>query len=273
VKARKRFGQHFLEPVWTVRVAEAIAPAPDETFVEVGPGTGALTARLVEAGVDVVAIEIDRDLAARLRDRALPRVHVLGADFLDVAPRDVFEALENADRRRWRLVGNLPYNVSSPILRRLVDVWRPAGLLDATVMLQAEVARRVTARPGSGDYGPLAILVQLHADVTPLLQLPPGAFRPAPQVRSTLVGLQFRAPRADIQDEALLAEVVRVVFTRRRKMLANALAPLTPTGQSGAREVLRAAGLDPARRPETLALDEIARLVGALASGRSGRMV
>src|SRR5262249_19670552 len=137
-----------------------------------------------------------------------------------------FDLSSLAPRGDLRVAGNLPYNVSSPILFRLLGVHRDrGGLRDATLMVQREVADRLRARPRTKEYGVLSILTQLHADVRLLLALPPGAFRPAPKVHSSVVSLTFRPPAVALRDEALFQEMVRSMFTQRRKMLGNALAP------------------------------------------------
>jgi 16S rRNA (adenine1518-N6/adenine1519-N6)-dimethyltransferase len=161
-----------------------------------------------------------------------------------------------------RVAGNLPYNVSSPILFRLVDVHRREGLLkDATLMVQREVAARIAAPPGGREYGVLSILVQLHADARVVLTLPPGAFRPQPKVHSAVVRLRFRPPAVALADEEAFEAMVRSMFTQRRKTLANALRPYAASVGGDAGAALAAAGIVPQRRPETLQLPELARLV------------
>jgi 16S rRNA (adenine1518-N6/adenine1519-N6)-dimethyltransferase len=254
-RARKRFGQHFLEPAWVARVIAAIAPQPTDAFVEIGPGRGALTRPLAAAARDVVAIEIDRDLAAALDAAALANVHVVEGDVLGIAGFPAGGPL--------RIAGNLPYNVASPILIKLVDLF-VAGtpLVDATLMLQREVADRLLAAPASRDYGTLTVLVTQWADVTRLLNLPPGAFRPPPKVDSSLVRLRFRRPHAAVRDLSHFRRVVQTTFTHRRKTLANALKPLADP--SIAECALLEARLDGRRRPETLSVDEFTRLADKL---------
>jgi 16S rRNA (adenine1518-N6/adenine1519-N6)-dimethyltransferase len=140
-------------------------------------------------------------------------------------------------------------------------------LVDATLMVQREAAERIQAKPGGGDYGVLAILVQLHADVRRALNLPPGAFRPPPRVHSAVVALSFRAPRVAFRDQEIFTGMVRSMFTHRRKTLANALRPFADTRRADAAQVLRAAEIDPRRRPETLQLEELARLADLFAAG------
>ena len=166
-----------------------------------------------------------------------------------------------------RVAGNLPYNVSSPILFKLLEAHRSAGgMTDATLMVQREVAERIAARPGTRDYGVLSIFVQLHADVSTLLKLPPGAFRPAPKVHSSVIRLRFRPPAVALADEAAFVAMVRSMFTQRRKTLSNALRAYAEGRGRSAVDALTAAGIDPGRRPETLQLPELARLAEFFAS-------
>ncbi len=192
MRARKRFGQHFLDASWSSRVLEAAAFAASDQVIEIGPGRGALTIALARSVAALTAVEIDRDLVPVLRGRLPPHARVIEADFLDL-PADVLFGRDIPGP--WRVIGNLPYNVSSPILFRLLDLARSSGRLrDATLMLQREVADRVASPPGSRSYGALSILVQLDADVEPLLTLPPGAFRPAPEVWSSRHPPALQAP-------------------------------------------------------------------------------
>ncbi len=280
MRTRKRFGQHFLEGAWADKVVAAIAPQPSDRFVEIGPGPGALTFRLAPRVAHLTAIEVDRDIAAELRPRLPGNVDLVVADVLEV---DLVAQAEAP----FRIAGNLPYNISTPILFRLIAAATDSGaapansepatprarepaIVDATLMVQREVAERLEAGPGSGDYGVLSISVQLHADVRRVLTLPPGAFRPAPKVHSAVVRLTFRPPPVPIGDERQFEAMVRSMFTQRRKNLANALAGFA--GERGQRsgDVLRAAGVDPSRRPETLTLEELARLSARFATPGSG---
>jgi len=266
--ARRRFGQHFLEPVWVRKVVDVIAPAPGQAFLEIGPGAGALTLALAERGASIVAVEIDRDLAEDLSRRVPPNVKIVAGDFLraDIA-RLIADLPASSDRRaKVRVVGNLPYNVASPIMFKLVAAQRQhAPFSDATLMLQREVAVRVTAGPGSKDYGVLSIMVQTMAAATLVLALPPGAFRPVPKVRSAVVRLDFGRPPVEIADYPSFAALVHALFTHRRKTLQNALKPFAATCGLEASAVLARAGLDPRRRPETLQLTELTRLAAILA--------
>jgi 16S rRNA (adenine1518-N6/adenine1519-N6)-dimethyltransferase len=287
MRTRKRFGQHFLEAAWADKVVAAIDPQPSDRFVEIGPGPGALTFRLAPRVAHLTAIEIDRDVAAELQPQLPGNVDLVVGDVLDV------DLLAHSEPP-FRVAGNLPYNITSPILFRLIELSRgslgeggqtqgdklPAGsedpaattpgspILDATVMVQREVADRLVAGPGSGDYGVLSISVQLHADVRRVLSLPPGAFRPAPKVHSAVVRLTFRPPPVPIDDERLFEAMVRSMFTQRRKTLANALAAFAGQHGRNASDALRASDIDPSRRPETLSLAELARLAACFRPGQ-----
>jgi 16S rRNA (adenine1518-N6/adenine1519-N6)-dimethyltransferase len=260
VVARKRFGQHFLEPAWVAKVIRAIDPQPADHFVEIGPGRGALTQPLLARASSVLAFEIDRDLAADLRETR-PGLTLVEGDFLDTA--DALAGQSSA----LRVAGNLPYNVASPILFKLLDLHASGvPLVDATLMLQYEVAERLLASPGGREYGVLSILVQHAADVERLLTLPPGAFRPAPKVRSALVGVRFRAPRPVPDDPGTFAGLVRAIFTRRRKTLSNALLAFPLSARLPPAAALAQAALDGRRRPETLTIAELVRLANAFVS-------
>jgi 16S rRNA (adenine1518-N6/adenine1519-N6)-dimethyltransferase len=278
--SRRRFGQHFLAPAWARKVVAAIAPAAGDVFLEIGPGTGALTLPLAESGAPILAVDIDRDLVAGLAPRVPPNVTLIAADVLHanvvallrgMAPQRPLDARGSPEPVwRYRVVGNLPYNVATPIIFRLIELHRhDAGFVDATVMIQREVADRIVARPGGKDYGALSIFCQVHAKVTRLLELPPGAFRPVPKVRSTVVRLAFSPPAIRIVDDELFVRLVRTMFGQRRKTLKNALKPVT----AAPAEALARAGIDPGRRPETLQLAELARLTEQIASATRAPML
>jgi 16S rRNA (adenine1518-N6/adenine1519-N6)-dimethyltransferase len=238
--ARKRFGQHFLEASWVRKVVAAIDPKPDETFIEIGPGHGALTRPLAEGAKQVIAYEIDRDLVAELRAASIANVEVVEGDFLDQPPI-------TSRQSPLRVAGNLPYNVASPIMFQLVD-WSRRGVPigDATLMLQREVADRLVAEPGSRDYGVLTVLIRHRANVERLLTLPPGAFRPPPKVQSAVVRLRFHEAAPPVEDEAAFERIVKQAFSQRRKMLSNLLP------------------VDVRRRAETLSIDELAAIAARL---------
>jgi len=268
IRARKQFGQHFLEPAWVEKVIRAIDPRRDQVFVEIGPGPGALTRPLTARAGAVIAFEIDRDLAASLTAEAIPNLTVIEGDFLSTT---WFTGAEPGQQPQpMRVVGNLPYNVASPIMFRLIELHATGvALVDATLMLQREVADRLVAAPGSKEYGVLGILIQQAADVETVLKLPAGAFRPPPKVLSSLVRLRFRARQPPVRDPVFFARLVQAVFTRRRKTMANALLALDQGAAPRLRpsEALARAGLDGVRRPETLSLAEFACLADAYVAG------
>ena len=269
-RPRKRFGQHFLEPAWVSKVLAAIAPTAADTFLEIGPGRGALTVPLAARTRRVVAFEIDRDLAAALRTVGMPNLTIVEGDFLDLTPDRLRLLLADfgADVRRLRVAGNLPYNVASPMLFTLSALFE-AGLPfdDATLMLQREVADRLLASPGTREYGVLTVLAGRRATAEPMLSLPPGAFRPAPKVRSTLVRFRFHPPDPAARDERVFERMVQAIFTRRRKTVANALLAFHGSIRLSPAAVLRAAGIDGGSRPEALTVAELVRLADRFAAG------
>jgi 16S rRNA (adenine1518-N6/adenine1519-N6)-dimethyltransferase len=250
------------------KVVRAIAPDANQVFVEVGPGHGALTRPLAARAKHVLAFEIDRVLAAALRRRNFPNVSVFDGDFLRVSPttlRDELRAI--AEAGPVRVVGNLPYYIGTTILFRLVELQSfEVPLADATVMLQREVARRLTAVPGTHDYGILTVLIGHSATIEPLFELPPGAFRPAPKVHSALLRLRFHPPAPPAKSQPVLRELVRSIFSLRRKTLANALKAFPLSSKLTPAKALDEAGLDPRRRPETLTLPELIRLADTFVS-------
>src|SRR4029453_510620 len=215
-RARKRFGQNFLaDPRYVSRIVDAVDPEPGDNIVEIGPGLAALTEGLILGAGRVAAIEIDRDLAARLREQFTPAHLTLHeAD----APEFDFASLG----RDLRIVGTLPYNISSPLLFRVASV---ADIVrDVHVMLQKEVVARMTAQPGTADYGRLTVMLQATFRVERLFVVPAGAFRPVPKVESAvarLVPLRDQAPA--IADKSLFSRVVSAAFMQRRKTLRTAL--------------------------------------------------
>jgi 16S rRNA (adenine1518-N6/adenine1519-N6)-dimethyltransferase len=249
---RKRFGQNFLvDPHYVDRIVDAIDAKPGERIVEIGPGLGALTDRLLVRAGHVTAVEIDRDLAARLRERwsrqqlTLVEGDALAFDFASLG-------------RDLRVVGNLPYNISSPLLFHLAG--QVHTIRDLHVMLQKEVVDRMTAAPATPDYGRLTVMLQARFSVVRLFVVPPGAFRPAPKVESAvarLLPLRERAPRID--DFERFSRLVMAAFTQRRKTLRNAL------GGHVDAAAIEAAGIDPGVRGETLAVGDFVRLANSQA--------
>lgn len=252
---RKRFGQHFLhDPAAIRRIMAALAPHAGDTLVEIGPGRGALTQQLLErTDCTLDAIEIDRDLAAQLSarfgDGARHTLHVGDALEFD------FTGLAARRGGRLRIVGNLPYNISTPLLFHLLA--HAAALRDAHVMLQREVVARLAAPPGGADYGRLTVMLAPHVTVERLFDLGPGAFQPPPRVWSAVARLTF-LPAPRFPPSPRYAEVVQAAFAHRRKTLRNALARL----MSGAE--IAACGLDPRARPATLAPQQFNTLALAL---------
>ena len=267
MRARKRFGQHFLEAAWVNKLVAAVAATSDDSILEIGPGRGAITRPLAAQAKRLLAIEVDRDLAADLEAAALPNVTVISSDFLtvDLVPQIAkWLGASPGPDHRFRIVGNLPYNITSPILFALLDLAaKTGGVQDAMLMVQKEVADRLVARVGTGDYGVLTVLTALNADVSRVLSLPPGAFRPPPKVHSAVVRLVFRPSNVTISDQELFVRMVRTMFTQRRKTIANALKPFGDERGLAPTVALSAAGIDPQRRPETLELAEMAKLAAA----------
>ena len=254
---RKRFGQHFLhDPAVIERIIDAINPAPGERLIEIGPGEGALTFPLLARGARLTVIELDRDLAARLATR--PEA----GDMLTVVQGDALKlrlATLAAPGERLRLVGNLPYNVSTPLLFRFIA--QAEVIRDMHFMLQREVVARMAAGPGTKAYGRLSVMLAAACRVESLFDVGPGAFRPPPKVWSSIVRLEpWREPPFPTPDPAYFAEVVRRAFGQRRKTLRNALSGLVDEDE------IRAAGCDPGLRAETLPPEMFARL--ALYSGQ-----
>jgi 16S rRNA (adenine1518-N6/adenine1519-N6)-dimethyltransferase len=253
-RPRKRFGQNFLHDERVVdRIVAAIAPARTDRLVEIGPGLGALTAPLLQRVDRLDVVELDRDLAAALPERLgrPPGLVVHQGDALD------FDFAALAGDRRLRVVGNLPYNISTPLLFHLLD--QADAIADMHFMLQREVVDRLTAGPGTRQRGRLGVMAGARATVQPLLRVPAGAFRPAPKVESAVVRL---VPRRLTEVEAArlprLERVVRQAFGQRRKTLRNTLRGLLDA------DALQACGIEPERRAETLTLAEFDRLADAV---------
>lgn len=249
-RPRKRFGQHFLaDRAYIGRIIDAIEPKIDDRMVEIGPGPGALTIPLLERLRSLHVVEIDRDLAAELRER-------FPADRLTVHRTDALKFDFDALGPRLRVVGNLPYNISSPLLFQVAR----ASVIDCHFMLQKEVVNRMAAAPGSKTYGRLSVMIQYRFQVQKLFDVPPGAFRPPPQVDSAFVRLLPRAalPLA-ADEEQMLSRLVAKAFSQRRKTLRNALDEFVNEPE------LVALGIDPRLRPENLALETYVRLASFVA--------
>ena len=256
-RARKRFGQNFLHDRGVVaRIVDAIDPRPGQAIVEIGPGRAALTGALIQRAGHIRAIEIDRDLAAALRERfsarelSLIEADALGIDWTSLAAVPL------------RIVGNLPYNISTPLLFALLPI--AESVIDQHFMLQKEVVDRMVAPPGSKTDGRLSVMLQFRYQLVKLFDVPRGAFTPAPQVTSSLVRMQPRAvtelPEIDADS---FARVVASAFGQRRKTLRNALAPLLDVHD------IATAGVDPKARAETLSVQNFVDLTRQLGAAKT----
>lgn len=244
-RPRKRFGQNFLHDRQVIeRIIRTMAPRADDMIVEIGPGLGALTQELIGSGACLHLVEVDRDLAANWRRQENERLVVHVADALDFDFTQL--AVEPAT---LRVVGNLPYNISTPLLFHLLG--QRDCIRDMHFMLQREVVQRLAAEPGSADYGRLSVMTQYHCQVEFLFEAPPHAFTPQPRVTSAVVRLLPHAhEHGRAHDYGTLSRVVREAFSQRRKTLRNALSAAIDSG------VLHDLGIDASRRAETLRVDE-----------------
>ncbi|MEM6639344.1 MAG: 16S rRNA (adenine(1518)-N(6)/adenine(1519)-N(6))-dimethyltransferase RsmA [Pseudomonadota bacterium] len=256
---RRRFGQNFLQDAGVIDdIIAAVDPQPGERIVEIGPGRGALTNPLLDEGVELTVIEIDRDLASNwaARARQTANLRVIERDALHVSAEEL-----SPDGLPIRLVGNLPYNISTPLLFKFCD-WT-ATLVDLHLMLQKEVVDRMSASPGSRTYGRLTVMLAPHFAVEPLLTVPGSAFFPAPKVTSAVARLTPRhVPPFELTDVPEWEDVVAAGFSLRRKTLRNALRKLLDEDE------IAMAGVDPGARAETLSPDRFAALAAVLADKR-----
>jgi 16S rRNA (adenine1518-N6/adenine1519-N6)-dimethyltransferase len=249
--ARKRFGQHFLHDRGVLdRIVQEIAPQPDQALVEIGPGRGALTQRLLGRTRSFDAVEIDRDLVTHLRSQfgAAPGFHLHSADALQF---DFASLAAARPPHRLRVIGNLPYNISTPLLFHVAASHDHVD--DLHVMLQKEVIDRIVAAPGSGEYGRLTVMLAPWFEARHLFDVGPGAFTPAPRVWSAVARLAVRREPAFAVPRAF-AQTVSAAFSHRRKTLRNALRSLLDA------DAIVAAGIDPGARPETLSPAQFAAL-------------
>ncbi|MBE8158117.1 MAG: ribosomal RNA small subunit methyltransferase A [Betaproteobacteria bacterium] len=239
MKPRKRFGQHFLRDDKIIaEIVRRICPRAGENILEIGPGDGALTAKLLEAGAALTAVEIDRSLAEKLRARFGAKLNLINGDALQ---ENLSELLDGGGRA----AGNLPYNISTPLLLKLAE----SGAREMWLMLQEEVAARICAPPGAAEYGRLTVSVRLFYDAEYVLAVPPRAFSPPPKVNSAVIKLSRRAPPPRAPCFSVL---VAAAFQSRRKMLGNGLSDFSVNW--------RGAEISPQRRPQTLSPEEFARL-------------
>lgn len=258
---KKRFGQHFLHDRHVVeRIIRAFSPRSGEQIVEIGPGRGALTGALLAHSLHLHAVELDRDLLTQLQATygaysgfCLHQGDALHFDFSRLVAPEKTDA-------KLRLIGNLPYNISTPLLFHLLDQSR--CIHNMVFMLQKEVVDRLCAPPGGKEYGRLSVMIQWRCQVEKLFDVPPGAFTPPPKVISSVVRLTpYDQPLVSVHDAAVFAEVVRCAFSQRRKTLRNTLKELI------APDTMQKLGIDPIRRAETLTLAEFAMLANAVDKG------
>ena len=253
-KARKRFGQNFLtDPSVIQHIVDVIRPARGERMMEIGPGQAALTLPLLEAGVDLTVVEIDRDLAAMLENRLgdIPNFNLVCADALKSDFADL------AGNQPFRLVGNLPYNISTPLIFHLLQ-WGHL-VIDMHFMLQQEVVNRMAAQPGTKAWGKLSVMCQLQCEVSSIFTVPPEAFSPAPKVQSAIVRLKpHDRPPVEILNKDAFELLLQRSFSMRRKTLRKSLKGLLTAEQ------IESAGIDPGARPETLGLEAFAALAEKL---------
>ena len=263
----KGLGQHFLIHQATAeKIAAAIHPEPDDVVVEIGAGLGALTLPLSESGAQVIAVEIDAELATFLRKEFQEKRGVKGVkvECQDILKMDLF-SLHEQFQRKLKIIGNLPYNISSPVLFKLMEA--ASCIKEAVLMLQGEVADRVLAGSGSKDYGILSVITAYHTESRRVMRLKPSQFHPPPKVDSQVISLTFReCPLTPKVDSSWLLTTVKAAFSHRRKILRNSLlasnlSNLTPESVSAA---LEESSIKPHRRPESLTLEEFLRLAKAL---------
>ena len=276
IRAKKSLGQNFLvDTRVSRRIVDAVSPKPADIIIEIGPGTGALTGLLAESGCRVIAVELDRRLGEELRARLarFANLSVVWQDalrldweaFIHSAKQDLKPEPGNDEATRIRVVANLPYYISTAIIEKLLA--QRGRIFDMTLMLQKEVVERITSGPGSRDYGYLSVVVQYYCEASMLFLVPPAAFAPAPKVDSAVVRLAVRErPAVEVHDEARFFAVVRACFAQRRKTILNNLkaAASQMNFSSPMEDALRAAGVEPKRRAETLSLTEFAALADAL---------
>ena len=261
-RARKRFGQNFLsDPNIIRKIIDGIRPQPGELMVEIGPGLGAMTDPLIERLGHLHVVEIDRDLIARLRERYRPaQLTVHEGDALKFDFASLCAGVEGGGERSLRIVGNLPYNISTPILFHLAGF--ADQVRDMTFMLQKEVVMRMVAEPGTEEYGRLSVMLQYRFRMGRLFDVPPGAFRPAPKVMSSIVRMApLPAEQLGAHDEALLGRIVAAAFGQRRKTLRNTLREFIDDAG------LESLGIDPGLRGEKLSVEQYVAIANACAGG------
>ena len=247
-KARKRFGQNFLNDDYVIdQIVSAIAPNNDDVMVEIGPGLGALTEPVCEIIEHLNVVELDRDLAKRLREHPFmsSKLNVIEADALQ------FDFTELAEQGPLKVFGNLPYNISTPLMFHLFTFTNK--IKDMHFMLQKEVVNRLAARPGHKNYGRLSVMAQYYCTVVPVIEVPPEAFTPAPKVDSAVVRLiPHQAPPVQVNELKALEKITALAFNQRRKTIRNSLKSVIDA------DVLTSIGIDPVWRAEGLSLAQFA---------------
>ncbi len=260
----RTLGQNFLVNAGALdKIAATANLTKDDTILEIGPGLGALSVRLLRDGGRVVAIEKDAKFAAFLERQFAPQsFELLHGDALEIA----WPELNLPDGSK--VVANLPYSISKPMLRRIYEEWRP-HLTSATLLVQREVALRMVSEPGTREYGPLSIMAHLYSRTKRAFDIAPGSFFPPPEVTSSVIHAEFlETPALELRDEKRFWTVVRAAFSQRRKTLGNTMKPLAPKDRLA--EVWQETGIDPIRRGETLSLEEFGLLTDALREQGTG---
>ena len=255
----KTLGQNFLVNAGALdKIAATAQLTKEDAVLEIGPGLGALSVRLLRDSSHVVAIEKDAKYAAFLERQFAPQsFRLIAGDALEIS----WEELELPDGAK--IVANLPYSISKPMLRRIYEEWRP-HLQSATLLVQREVALRMTAQPGTREYGPLSIMAHLYSQTKRVFDIAPGSFFPPPEVTSSVIHAQFlETPALELRDEKRFWTVVRAAFSQRRKTLNNTMKPLASREKLA--QVWQTTGIDPMRRGETLSIEEFGALTDALA--------
>ncbi|MDI9491412.1 MAG: 16S rRNA (adenine(1518)-N(6)/adenine(1519)-N(6))-dimethyltransferase RsmA [Bacillota bacterium] len=270
-RTAKRLGQNFLTDLSVVdRIVESSEAGPRDLVIEIGPGMGVLTARAADAAGKVAAIEVDAKLIPILRETLAPypNVAVIHEDVLKADLQAIIDqerALSDGTlAEQVRILGNLPYYITTPILMKLLE--ERIGVQSITIMVQKEVAQRISAPPGSRIYGALSVAVQYYCEIDYVVTVPKEVFYPIPKVESAVIHLRLRAkPPVELLSEKLFFECVKKGFGQRRKTLHNALTGICELDKDATGRLLEAAGIDPVRRAETLSLEEFAALANCLA--------
>tara|TARA_E500000178_G_scaffold344828_1_gene393672 strand:+ start:164 stop:946 length:783 start_codon:yes stop_codon:yes gene_type:complete len=260
MRARKRFGQHFLHDAGVLqRIRSALGDLTNQCLLEIGPGRGALTEHLyVDELAHYTAVEIDRDLVPGLRSR-FPKVDVLAQDILQA---DIADLLQSQSQP-WRIIGNLPYNISTPLIIKLIELLdeQPQPVVDMVFMVQKEMADRLCAGPGTKDWGRLSVVVQLAAQIEVLFDVPPESFTPPPKVDSSVIRIRPVQHSQPNLDREILDRVLKLAFSARRKRLANGLKSLQLNWQE--------LSVDPDKRPDQVTQPEFVCIVEWLASRKA----